>query len=86
MPISLILTPFDHFQNMSSCGKGPNLILTLCLNQSDKANVNLNQTKESRVAMARLHLIREASLSRTLSTSVLRIKKRRGFWEKLRVE
>ena len=30
MPISLILTPFDHFQNMSSGGIGPDLILTLC--------------------------------------------------------
>ena len=30
MPISLILTPFDHFQNMSSGGIGPKLILTLC--------------------------------------------------------
>ena len=31
MPISLILTPFDPFQNMSSGGIGPDLILTLCL-------------------------------------------------------
>ena len=30
MPISLTLTPFDHFQNMSSGGIGPDLILTLC--------------------------------------------------------
>ena len=30
MPISLILTPFDHLQNMSSGGIGPDLILTLC--------------------------------------------------------
>ena len=27
---SLRVGPFDHFQNMSSGGKGPNLILTLC--------------------------------------------------------
>ena len=33
MPISLILTPFDHFQNMSSGGIGPDLILTLCHTQ-----------------------------------------------------
>ena len=62
------------------------LLIYNMLNQSKSGNVILKQTKESRVAMARLHLIREASLSRTLSTSVLRIKKRRGFWEKLRVE
>ena len=30
MPISLTLIPFDHFQNMSSGGIGPDLILTLC--------------------------------------------------------
>ena len=32
----LVLTPFefDHFQNMSSGGIGPNLILTLCLKHS----------------------------------------------------
>ena len=30
MPISLTLTPFDHFQNMSSGRIGPDLILTLC--------------------------------------------------------
>ena len=30
MPISLTLTPFDHFQNTSSGGVGPDLILTLC--------------------------------------------------------
>ena len=33
MPISLTLIPFDHFQNMSSGGIGPDLILTLCLNR-----------------------------------------------------
>jgi hypothetical protein len=46
----------------------------------------VSQTKESRVAMARLHLIREKSLNRTFSTSVLRIKKRHSFWERMRVE
>jgi hypothetical protein len=38
------------------------------------------------VQTARLRLIREHSLSRTLSTSVLRIKKRRSFWEKFTVQ
>ena len=32
MPISLTLTPFDHFQNMSSGGIGPDLTLTMCHN------------------------------------------------------
>merc|ERR1719500_248859 len=66
-----------------SVRRRPPLKRQITRNQSDP---KILPTKESRVAMARLHLIREASLSRTLSTSVLRIKKRRGFWEKLRVE
>ena len=39
MPISLTLTPFDHFQNMSSSGIGPDLILTLCLTKEISFNL-----------------------------------------------
>ena len=31
MLISLISTPFGHFQFLGSAGQNPNLILTLCL-------------------------------------------------------
>ena len=44
------------------------------------------QTAENRVQTARLRLIREHSLSRTLSTSVLLKKNKISFWEKYRAQ
>ena len=44
------------------------------------------QSAENRVQTARLRLIREHSLSRTLSTSVLLKKNKISFWEKYRAQ
>ena len=47
MPISLTLTPFDHFQNMSSGGIGPDLILTLCPKQNTNC-LHSSNTEQNR--------------------------------------